>query len=278
MQVSSLRFSVGLGSLLAVLILGSVYAAFIPLGDDTALNDELTPRDIASETQLHCVALAIYFEGGSTSESEEGQRHIARVVVERAKANLRKWGGSDLCDVVFYKKAGVCQFTFACLPLARRTPRPGKAWDQALAYATDELEGRSSILDDSIRYYMNPALTSDRNACRFRKEFVPVLVAGRHHFFREARRVRARGPAQQQSDRMPASRSGAGGPEACRQGEGRTREAAGAVEKEKEAACRHEASPESPRRRRQLSGITLRRYPPGRRVIERAAPRVTARS
>ena len=178
MQVSSLRFSVGLGSLLAVLILGSVYAAFIPLGDETALNDELTPRDIASETQLHCVALAIYFEGGSTSESEEGQRHIARVVVERAKANLRKWGGSDLCDVVFYKKAGVCQFTFACLPLARRTPRPGKAWDQALAYATDELEGRSSILDDSIRYYMNPALTSDRNACRFRKEFVPVLVAG----------------------------------------------------------------------------------------------------
>ena len=111
MQVSSLRFSVGLGSLLAVLILGSVYAAFIPLGDDeNALNDELLPRDIVGETQLHCVALAIYFEGGSTSESETGQRHIARVVVDRAKANLRKWGGSDLCDVVFYKKAGVCQF------------------------------------------------------------------------------------------------------------------------------------------------------------------------
>ena len=186
MQVSSLRFSVGLGSLLAVLILGSVYAAFIPLGDENALNDELPPRDIASETQLHCVALAIYFEGGSTAEPEVGQRHIARVVVERAKSNLRKWGGSDLCDVVFYKKAGVCQFTFACLPLARRTPRPGKAWDQALAYATDELEGRSMSLEDSIRYYMNPVLTSDRNACRFKKEFVPVVVAGRHHFFREA--------------------------------------------------------------------------------------------
>jgi hypothetical protein len=36
-----------------------------------------------------------------------------------------------------------------------------------------------------IRYYMNPALTPDRNACRFRKEFVPVLEAGRHQFFRE---------------------------------------------------------------------------------------------
>lgn len=186
MQVSSLRFSIGLGSLLAVLILGSVYAAFVPIQDDNALNDELLPRDIVGESQAHCVALAIYFEGGSTFESEEGQRHIARVVVERAKANLRKWGGNDLCDVVFYKKAGVCQFSFACLPLARRTPRPGKAWEQALAYAADELEGRSTVMDDSIRYYMNPALTSDHNACRFRKEFVPVLVAGRHHFFREA--------------------------------------------------------------------------------------------
>jgi len=186
MQVSSLRFSIGLGSLLALLILGSVYAAFIPIADDNALNDELLPRDIVGESQAHCLALAIYFEGGSTSESEEGQRHIARVVVERAKANLRKWGGSDLCDVVFYKKAGVCQFSFACLPLGRRTPRPGRAWDQALAYAADEIEGRSSVLEDSIRYYMNPELTSDRNACRFRKEFVPVLVAGRHQFFREA--------------------------------------------------------------------------------------------
>jgi hypothetical protein len=185
MKVSSLRFSVGLGSLLAILILGSVYAAFIPIGDDDALNDELPLRDIVGETQLHCIALAVYFEGGSTFESEEGQRHIARVVVERAKANLRKWGGSDLCDVVFYKKAGVCQFSFACLPLARRMPQPGRAWDQALAISADELAGRSDVLADSIRYYMNPALTSDRNACRFRKEFVPVLEAGRHHFFRE---------------------------------------------------------------------------------------------
>jgi hypothetical protein len=185
MQVSSLRFSIGLGSLLAVLILGSVYAAFIPLGDDDALNDELLPRDIVGESQAHCLALAIYFEGGSTSESEVGQRHIARVVVERAKANLRKWGGSDLCDVVFYKKAGVCQFSFACLPMARRMPRAGKAWNQALALAADELEGRSDVLEDSIRYYMNPTLTSDRNACRFRREFMPVVEAGRHWFFRE---------------------------------------------------------------------------------------------
>jgi len=183
MKLSSLRFSVGLGAVLAILILGSVYAAFIPTGDEDGA--EAVPRDILAESELHCVALAVYFEGGSTFESEDGQRHIARVVVERAKANLNKWGGSNLCDVVFYKRGGVCQFSFACLPLARRIPRMGAQWEQAVAIAKDEVEGRSGVREETIRYYMNPALTSDRNACRFRKEFVPVVEAGRHQFFRE---------------------------------------------------------------------------------------------
>jgi len=185
MNLSSLRVSVGLGATLAILVLGSVYAAFMPTGDEEILSDDAVPRDIIGESGLHCVALAIYFEGGSTFESEDGQRHIGRVVVERAKANLSKWGGRDLCDVVFYKRGGVCQFSFACLPLARRTPRGGPLWENALAIAADELEGKSDVREQSIRYYMNPALTSDRNACRFRKEFVPVVDAGRHQFFRE---------------------------------------------------------------------------------------------
>jgi len=183
MKLSSLRFSVGLGAVLAILILGSVYAAFIPTGDEGG--EEAVPRDILAESELHCVALAVYFEGGSTFESEDGQRHIARVVVERAKANRNKWGGANLCDVVFYKRGGVCQFSFACLPLARRIPRMGAQWEQAVAIAKDEVEGRSGVREETIRYYMNPALTSDRNACRFRKEFVPVVEAGRHQFFRE---------------------------------------------------------------------------------------------
>src|SRR5437588_6829222 len=183
MNLSSLRVSVGLGATLAILVLGSVYAAFLPTGDEEA--DEALPRDIVAESELHCVALAVYFEGGSTFETEDGQRHIARVVVERAKSNRTKWGGANLCDVVFYKRAGVCQFSFACLPLARRIPRMGAAWKQALAIAQDEIEGRSDVREETIRYYMNPALTSDRNACRFRKEFVPVVEAGRHQFFRE---------------------------------------------------------------------------------------------
>ena len=183
MNLSSLKVSVSLGAILAMVVLGSVYAAFMPIGGEDA--DAVVERDIVAETDLHCVALAVYFEGGSTFETEDGLRHIARVVVERAKANQNKWGGASLCDVVFYKRGGVCQFSFACLPLARRIPRMGPQWQQAMAVALEELEGRSGVREETIRYYMNPALTSDRNACRFRKEFVPVVEAGRHQFFRE---------------------------------------------------------------------------------------------
>ena len=171
--------------LVAAATLTSAYASYIPLaGLDAAEFDE-PRRDFKAETDLYCVALAVYFEEGSTAETLEGQRHIARVVIGRARANVSKWGGRDLCNVVFYKRAGVCQFSFACLPLARRTPRGGRRWETAMAIAGEELVGRSEVGGQDARYYMNPALTSDRNACRFRREFVPVFEAGRHQFFRE---------------------------------------------------------------------------------------------
>src|SRR3954470_8737614 len=179
------RSSIGLAAILIFLGAGLGNAAYVPTGDEIATESASGEPNIVAESHLHCVALAVYFEGGSTAETPEGQRHIARVVAGRAKANVRKWGGADICDVVFYRRNGVCQFSFACLPVARRTPRGGERWAHSLAIARDELEGRSDIGERNIRYYMNPALTSDRNACRFRKEFVPVVEAGRHWFFRE---------------------------------------------------------------------------------------------
>jgi hypothetical protein len=158
-----------------------------------ALGDPINrSRDIAYETELYCLTLAVYFEGGSTDETEEGQRHIAHVVVARARANRQIWGGNKICDVVFYKRAKVCQFSFACLPIAQRTPRGGKAWRYSMEIARDELEGRSGLEERLLRYYMNAELTPPKNACRFRKEFVPVVQAGRHEFFREASRAERR--------------------------------------------------------------------------------------
>jgi spore germination cell wall hydrolase CwlJ-like protein len=145
----------------------------------------LEERDIRAQSQRYCLTLGIYFEGGSTFEPEIGQRHIARVIHERARANKQKWGGSDICDVVFYMRKGVCQFSFTCLPIARRTPRINDAWHRAREIAEQELNGTNELDERSIRYYMNTALTPLRNACRFRKEFVKVVDAGRHEFFRE---------------------------------------------------------------------------------------------
>jgi hypothetical protein len=147
---------------------------------------QIQSRDIIAETDRYCLTLAIYFEGGSTFEPEIGQRHIARVITERAKANRSYWGGNTICGVVFYKRKGVCQFSFACLPLAHRTPRKNVLWQGSEAVAMDALEGRNDDPDASIRYYMNAELSALKNVCAFRKQFVRVTKAGTHEFFREA--------------------------------------------------------------------------------------------
>lgn len=188
MQLGTAFFRLVIASFIAGLMLTAAQARPAPPPDTRVVRDDVINRDIMAETQLYCLALAIYFEGGSTEEPEIGQRHVARVVVARAAANRTIWGGSNLCDVVFYQRKKTCQFSFACLPAAKRTPRGGPAWRYSMEIAKDELEGRSDVEEQSIRYYMNAALTPARNACRFRKEFVPVIQAGRHEFFREATR------------------------------------------------------------------------------------------
>lgn len=160
-------------------------AAYLPDHATPAVVTDLFERDVVSETDLYCMTLAIFFEGGSTGEPEIGMRHIARVISERAKANRPEWGGNTICGVVFYKRSK-CQFSFACLPLARRTPKPGPAWDASQEIARAELEGRNDDTPDLIRYYMNAPLSNPKSACAFRKEFVRVAAAGRHEFFREA--------------------------------------------------------------------------------------------
>lgn len=188
MQTKTALIHLAFATAIALLDIGDAQARAVLFEEPRALRGDVinVNRDIVAETRLYCLSLAIYFEGGSTDEPEIGQRHVARVVVARAQANRAVWGGSNICDVVFYQRKKTCQFSFACLPVAKRTPRGGPAWRYSMDIARDEIEGRSQIEERSIRYYMNAALTPPRNACRFRKEFVPVVQAGRHEFFREA--------------------------------------------------------------------------------------------
>jgi hypothetical protein len=160
-------------------------AVFLPDDDPPAVVSDLYERNVAFETDHYCMTLAIFFEGGSTGEPEIGMRHIARVISERARANRPQWGGPTICGVVFHKTTK-CQFSFVCLPEARRTPKAGAAWDLSARIAREELEGKNAEPDSLIRYYMNAPLANPKSACNFRKEFVRVTTAGRHEFFREA--------------------------------------------------------------------------------------------
>jgi Cell Wall Hydrolase len=220
--------------------LASSPAAALPAPPDAAavssvsavgatVDDVVGERDVFWETELYCMTLAIYFEGGSTAESEIGQRHIAHVISQRARANRKIWGGGTICGVVFHRGSNnVCQFSFACLPLAQRTaPHQHKRfqmarWGKSAEIAREELEGirrdggtrdADGSGDDGdtvatptaapnplIRYYMNPQLTPLRNVCRFEKEFVPVIKAGRHDFFREPTSAERRALAQNEPE------------------------------------------------------------------------------
>ena len=58
----------------------------------------------------------------------------------------------------------------------------------------------------SIRYYMNEKAFESEIRLLFRKEFVLVVRAGTHEFFREASNGGARGTREDQSGRLPALR------------------------------------------------------------------------
>src|SRR5262245_49826935 len=87
--------------------------AIVTFSTAAAADDQNGERDIFWESEFYCMTLAIYFEGGSTAESEVGQRHIAHVISQRARANRKMWGGSTICGVVFHRGGNnVCQFSF----------------------------------------------------------------------------------------------------------------------------------------------------------------------
>jgi hypothetical protein len=135
-----------------------------------------------------CLAHALHFEGGSTGEPEIGLRFIGKTITGRASENLSKWGGSDVCDVVFRKVGEICQFTFACLPASQRTPVAGAAWELSKRIAAEEIEGGNTDLEHvSQRHYLNPEQTSSRMICLFDREYVLLTQAASHIFYRVPR-------------------------------------------------------------------------------------------
>ena len=83
---------------------------------------------------LQCLAEAVYYE--ARSESEEGQRAVAQVVLNRVRHPA--WPGS-VCGVVYQgplRAGGGCQFTFTCDGALLRLPY-GEDWARARRIAAE---------------------------------------------------------------------------------------------------------------------------------------------
>jgi spore germination cell wall hydrolase CwlJ-like protein len=87
-----------------------------------------------------CLAQAIYYE--ARSQSEEGQRAVAQVVLNRVRHPA--WPNS-VCGVVYQgamRPGGGCQFTFTCDGSLATRPS-GANWAQAQRLAVEALAGRT---------------------------------------------------------------------------------------------------------------------------------------
>lgn len=96
-----------------------------------------TPGD--QYRSLQCLAEAIYYE--ARSESEDGQRAVAQVVLNRARHPA--WPAS-VCGVVYQgpmRAGGGCQFTFTCDGALLRMPF-GADWARARRLAAEALAGK----------------------------------------------------------------------------------------------------------------------------------------
>lgn len=114
-----------------------VLAQEIAVGDPARPFDVSTgsPQDVRSA--VDCLTSAIYYE--ARSQSEDGQRAVAQVVLNRvAHPAFPK----SVCGVVFQgsNRSTGCQFTFTCDGSLRRGREPG-AWEKARRIAASALSG-----------------------------------------------------------------------------------------------------------------------------------------
>jgi spore germination cell wall hydrolase CwlJ-like protein len=87
---------------------------------------------------LNCLAEAVYYE--ARSESEDGQRAVAQVVLNRVRHPAYP---ASVCGVVYQgplRAGGGCQFTFTC-DGSLASPPGGDAWLRARRIAAEALAG-----------------------------------------------------------------------------------------------------------------------------------------
>jgi hypothetical protein len=124
---------------------------------------------------LDCLTAAVYYE--ARSESEDGQRAVAQVVLNRVRNPA--FPGS-VCGVVYqgsYRTTG-CQFSFTCDGSLLR-PREPNAWAYARQIAQSALAGDVYAPVGPAMYYHTTAVHPF-----WENSLTPVTTIGAHIFYR----------------------------------------------------------------------------------------------
>jgi hypothetical protein len=125
---------------------------------------------------LDCLAEAIYYE--ARSESEDGQRAVAQVVLNRVRHPA--WPNS-VCGVVYQgpmRAGGGCQFTFTCDGSLAIRPA-GIGWARARMLASEALAGRTyAPVGLSTHYHTSAVFPA------WAPRLIKTGVIGAHNFYR----------------------------------------------------------------------------------------------
>lgn len=125
---------------------------------------------------LDCLAEAVYYE--ARSESEDGQRAVAQVVLNRVRHPA--WPNS-VCGVVYQgpmRAGGGCQFTFTCDGSLAIAPAGG-GWDRARRIAAAALAGRTfPAIGHSTHYHTHAVFP------QWAPRLLKTAVIGSHNFYR----------------------------------------------------------------------------------------------
>lgn len=128
------------------------------------------------ERSLQCLSEAIYYE--ARSESDDGQRAVAQVVLNRVRHPSYP---SSVCGVVYQGSERVtgCQFSFTCDGSMGGGVVEPYAWDRARQIATEALRGS---------VYRPVGLATNYHTTAIRPYWAPSLVRqtviGAHIFYR----------------------------------------------------------------------------------------------
>jgi len=128
------------------------------------------------ERALQCLAEAVYHE--ARSESEDGQRAVAQVVLNRVRHP--SYPGS-VCGVVYQgpmRAGGGCQFTFTC-DGSLAAPARGFGWMRALRIAGEALAGKvHAPVGHATHYHTHQVVPA------WAYRLAKVAVIGAHNFYR----------------------------------------------------------------------------------------------